>query len=69
MKLHTKITIIPSEMLGVYRLESLVGRKGETVENRYDAEGAYKGSWVRLEGDPYMGEQEWYVPRDSISDL
>lgn len=69
MKLHTKITIIPSRALGLYCLERLVGREGVVVENRYDSEGTYKGSWVKLDGAPYRGEQEWYIPRDSISIL
>lgn len=69
MKLQTKITIVPSRALGLYCLESLVGRTGEVVENRYDSEGVYKGSWVKIDGAPYRGEQEWYIPRDSISTL
>lgn len=53
MKLQTKITIVPSRALGLYCLESLVGRTGVVVENRYDSEGVYKGSWVKIDGAPY----------------
>lgn len=62
------ITIVESDELAEIRLTDLVGRKGKIVQPHYILAHPLKlkGAWVELEGKPYMGEQEWYIPEKSI---
>lgn len=48
------------------RLDKLAGRSAKVVEIRYDSSHNIKGCWVSLNGEPYEGEQEWYIPYSSI---
>lgn len=62
-----KVTILPSVALSEMRLEELAGRQGNIVESKYDpATGAILGAWVKLDGEPYLQEQEWYIPISSL---
>lgn len=64
MKPGDKILILPSQSLVDLRLEALVGLTGNIVE----VNGPFnniKGCWVMLPGK-YLGEQEWYIPYNSI---
>jgi hypothetical protein len=60
------VTIIPSVTISECRLEELIGRQGEVLEARYTDTGAVKGYWLSLIGEPFLGEQEWYIPYNSI---
>lgn len=66
MKLEQTITIIPSVTLEECRLPDLAGRQGKVCEINYAKDGSVKGCWVELEGEPYLDEQEWYIPMNSI---
>lgn len=66
MKNGNIITIIPSIALNEMRLDKLAGRSAKVVEIRYDSSYNIKGCWVSLNGEPYEGEQEWYIPYSSI---
>lgn len=66
MKIGDKITIVPSVTLECARLEELVGRKAEVVEIMYGRTGNVRGAWVCLDGDPYLEEQEWFIPANSM---
>ncbi len=68
MKLEQTITIIPSVTLEECRLSDLVGRKGAVCEINYAKDGSVRGCWVALEGEPYLEEQEWYIPMNSIAE-
>ena len=67
MKINDIVTIIPSITLTETRLEDLIGREGTIVELCYRKDGTIRGAWISLIGDPYLDEQEWYIPSDSIS--
>lgn len=66
MKLNDKVTIIPSIELEKAKLEDLIGRTGTIVELCYRKNGSIHGAWVELDGQPYQGEQEWFIPVDSF---
>lgn len=55
------ITIIASAALSEIRLNDLVDAKGVVVANGPHNNGAY----VKLER-PYLNEEEWFIPSDSI---
>ena len=65
MKLGDKILIIPSEELIEYRLMAISYRVGHIVEIRTNDSGIF-GAWVELIGEPYLEEQEWFIPVTSI---
>lgn len=67
MKKDDIVTIIPSVTLTETRLEDLIGREGTIVELCYRKDGTIRGAWISLIGDPYLDEQEWYIPSNSIS--
>ena len=66
MKRGQKIHIIPSVELTELRLGQLAGRLAIISEIKTSSNGLLKGCWVTLEGLPYDGEQEWYIPASSI---
>ena len=58
----TLVQIIPSMALKQLQLSALVGRIATIIESSV----SQKGCWVKLDGQPYMGESEWYVPYESL---
>lgn len=64
MKLGETIRIIPSTSLSKLKLDDLIGQDAIVVE----INGTFnniKGCWVKLSGT-YLGEEEWYIPYNSI---
>lgn len=62
-----KVTIISSAELSEMKLEDLAGRRGNIVESIYDkTTGVIRGAWVALDGEPYLQEQEWFIPITSL---
>lgn len=66
MELGNTILILPSEELARMQLMELAFRNGEIVEICRNRNGIF-GAWVKLEGDPYLDEEEWFIPVESIS--
>lgn len=66
MKHGQKIHIIPSVELTELKLDELAGRIATISEIKTSSDDHIKGCWVILEGLPYDGEQEWYIPFSSI---
>lgn len=66
MKNGQRIHIIPSVALTEMRLEGLIGRSAKVSEILERPDGSIKGCWAVLEGSPYEGEQEWYLPFSSF---
>lgn len=66
MKNGQRIYIIPSVALTEMRLEGLIGRSAKVSEILERPDGSIKGCWAVLEGSPYEGEQEWYLPFSSF---
>jgi hypothetical protein len=65
MKLGDTILIIPSdELIGMQMME-LAFRRGQIVEIRRNWMGIF-GAWIELEGEPYIDEQEWFIPIKSL---
>ena len=61
------VTIAASDELSEIKLTDLIGRKGKLVEVLSCKDGnTIRGAWVELIGEPYMNEQEWYIPSKSI---
>lgn len=48
------------------RLRGLSCREAEVIEFLYRPDGSIYGAWVLLKGEPYLGEEEWFIPRDSF---
>lgn len=62
-----KVTIISSDELSEMKLEDLAGRRGNIVEPIYDkTTGVIRGAWVEFDGEPYLQEQEWFIPITSL---
>ena len=68
MKLGDRIQIVPSEELIEYRLMALSFREGYVVEIRTNQSGVF-GAWIELIGEPYLEEQEWFIPVTSINSI
>ena len=67
MKHGQRICIAPSIALTELKLDNLVGRYAVIInEVKTSSNDKVKGCWVALEGLPYEGEQEWYIPFSSI---
>lgn len=66
MKNGQRIHIIPSVALTEMRLEGLIGRSAKVSEILERPDESIKGCWAVLEGSPYEGEQEWYLPFSSF---
>ena len=61
------VTIAASDELSELRLTDLIGRKGKVIEVLYKKDGTtVRGAWLELLGEPYLNEQEWYIPSKSI---
>lgn len=54
-----KVTIIPSIELFKWRLRALAGRTGVIVAKNKS------GFWIKLD-KLFLGEQEWFIPSQSI---
>ena len=65
MKPEDIILILPSEELAEMQLMELAFRSGKIVEVRKNWMGIF-GAWVKLEGEPFLGEKEWFIPIVSI---
>lgn len=68
MKIGDIVTVIPSVTLTECRLDDLIGRKGEILEVCYRKDGSIKGAWIELKGEPYLDEEEWYIPTNSLTE-
>lgn len=66
MKNGQRIHIIPSVALTEMKLEGLIGRSAKVSEILERPDGSVRGCWAVLEGSPYEGEQEWYLPFSSF---
>lgn len=64
MKPGDKISILPSCALSELKLEALVGLTATIIEVNGTFDNI-KGCWVTLPVK-YLGEQEWYIPYNSI---
>lgn len=65
MAIGDYILIVPSKELAEMQLMPIAFRHGKIVEIRNNNYGVY-GAWVELVGEPYYGEQEWFIPIESI---
>lgn len=68
MKVGNTIDIIYSKELTRLHLNDLAGRNGNIVEILYSDNGSVYGCWISLTGDPYQGEQEWFIPYSAIGE-
>lgn len=66
MKNGQRITILPSVSLEEMGLKKLAGRNAIISEILVRPNGSIRGCWVVLEGKPFQGEQEWYIPFNSL---
>lgn len=61
------VSIRPSEALKLAKLTRLVGREAEIVEVLTSIGRLNKGYNVKLT-EPYLGEELWFIPVESIED-
>ena len=64
--MKNKITIIPSVALEEMGLMELIGRSATIVEILEHPDGTIRGCWAVLDGEPYQGEEEWFIPFSSF---
>lgn len=62
------ITIKISEALKFDRLTTLAGREAEVLEVLTSIQRLNKGYLVKLTGAPYLGDDIWFIPQESIDD-
>lgn len=60
------ILIVPSEALVECQLMELEGRTGMVMEVKADNRSQNRGAWVSLDGEPHLGECEWFIPIKSL---
>lgn len=60
MKVSDIVKIVRSCDLTESKLEELIGRDAIVTEVKEN------GSWVRLFGGAYEGEDEWFIPKISL---
>lgn len=66
MEVGARVQIRPSFELIDLKLMPLSFRKGKITEIHADASGEVLGAWVKLDGEPYLDELEWYIPINSL---
>lgn len=69
MKINDKIKIVLSNYLYENRLTQLAGRDGIVKERVTGKNEKTIGAWVELMGEPFLGQQEWYIPVNSMTHL
>ncbi|MDR1090101.1 MAG: hypothetical protein LBL79_03420 [Prevotella sp.] len=68
MEKGNKTVIAPSQELTEMKLDGLCGREA-VIDEVLDSESRkIKGCWVILEGEPFEGEAEWFIPINSITE-
>lgn len=60
------VLIVPSEALIECQLMELEGRTGMVMEVKADNHIKNRGAWVSLDGEPHLGEYEWFIPLKSL---
>jgi hypothetical protein len=60
------IFIKETKELADIKLEKLANRKGVIEDTVTNWENKITGYWIKLDGNPFEGEQEWFVPANSI---
>lgn len=66
MEINARVQIRPSFELIELKLMPLSMRIGRIVEIETNASGEEIGAWVELDGESYLGEQEWFIPITSL---
>lgn len=72
---NESVNITKSSDLSAAGLGALAGRQGIVTEVKMDVEarnGAKKdnrGYWVKLAGEPFQGESEWFIPWLSVNPI
>lgn len=66
--INKTIEIVDSEQLGELKLKSLVGRTGIIIQALDSFRRRNPGYIVKLD-EPFEGECEWFIPKDSIKTL
>jgi hypothetical protein len=66
MRTGEKICIVPSTKLTEIKLEQLSDREGNIEEIVISKRNQLLGCWVKLEGEPFEKEQEWFIPTASV---
>lgn len=59
------VTIKPSEVLSLMRLNCLIGKEATITQNLTSIKRINKGYMVELT-EPYMEETEWFIPIGAI---
>lgn len=47
-------------------MDKLVGREGNIMEICYHKDETVSGAWIALIGEPFLDEQEWFIPANSF---
>lgn len=66
MKTGDKVQIRPSFELIDLKIMPLSMRTGEITEIETGESGDARGAWVKLDGEPYLEESEWFIPITSL---
>lgn len=66
MEINGRVQIRPSFELIELKLMPLSMRTGRIVEIETNGSGEETGAWVELDGESYLGEQEWFIPITSL---
>jgi hypothetical protein len=56
-----RVVIVASPALKAMKMRNAVGRKGSIVEIKPN----HKGAFIKFD-KPYLDEEEWYIPRESL---
>lgn len=61
------VTIKPSEILSMMRLDYLIGKEATIIQDLTSIKRLNKGYMVELT-EPYMEETDWFIPIESIGE-
>lgn len=66
MEINDKVKVIASPTMKEAMLDDLIGRTGIVVEVMTNKLGIEHGAWIELDGEPFLEEQEWFIPCNSL---
>ena len=66
MEVGDYVVIMPTDSLAELKLMALCGKRATISELCFSKNGEIHGAWVFLTGFSFQGEQEWYIPFNSL---
>lgn len=66
IKVGSIVSIVDTDDLRGSGLSELKDRTGMVIEDLCGKRTSNRGYWVRLVGQEFLGEKEWFIPEKSV---